>query len=287
MKGVIITSGFGTRLWPVTTVYPKIFHLIYDKPSVFYNLALLIDMEITDICIVGTPSSNVLLKKLLDDSYLGINITFIDEKEEEVKGTATSLLKAQQFINNDDFTLFLGDSLFIDMSNRVFLELKTKFEKHRTSLTITTPVWDARPFAYFDNGKAVEKGKDKAKREAIPGFYIFSTDVFKYLKRVKVSPRDEYEIVSAVNLMIKDHKFISEGLQDSIVWIDTGSVKTLQLATNLVGNLQQITGVLVGSPHLEALKKQLINRKQLHAYLTNKKGLYASRLQELITSGSK
>lgn len=274
MKGVIITSGFGTRLWPVTTVYPKIFHLVYDKPSVFFNLSLLIDMEITDTCIVGTPSSNKLLKKLLNDGSLGINITFIDEEEHYVHGTATSLLKAQRFVGNDDFTLFLGDSLFIDMSNRIFPELKAKFEKKHTSLTITTPVWDARPFAYFEGGKAVEKGKDPSKREAIPGFYIFTSDVFKYLKKVEISPRGEYEIVSAVNLMLADHKFVSEGLQDSIVWIDTGSVQTLKQATDLVCNLQQITGSLVGSPHLESLKKHLIDRKSLSSYLATKKGLY-------------
>lgn len=282
MKGVIISSGFGTRLWPVTTAYPKISHLVYDKPSIFYSLSLLIDMKITDICIVGTPESNKLVKKLLDKDSLGINITFINEEERNVRGTATSLLKAQKFVGNDDFTLFLGDSLFIDMSNRVFPELKSKFKKCKTSLTITTPVWDARPFAYFDKGKAVEKGTDPSKREAIPGFYIFSAEVFKYLKRVKISPRGEYEIVSAVNLMIEDHKFVSEGLQDSIIWIDTGSVETLQQATNLIYSLQQITGNLVGSPHLESLKAHLVKRENLISYLTNKKGLYASRLRELI-----
>lgn len=285
MKGVIITSGFGKRMWPITDVYPKIFHVIYDKPSIYYNLSHLIDMGIRDICIVGTPTTNKLLKELLYKENLGICLSFIDEDSSIVQGTATSVLRAEKFVGDAPFALFLGDSLFIDMSNNIFKKVKKDYEGNPKSLTITTPVTDARAYAYFNNGYAVEKGTDKYKHEAIPGFYIFSPIVFKYLKLVKKSIRGEFELVSAVNEMIRDGLFQSMGLKASIIWIDTGAVDKLEDASALVELIQKITGNLVGSPQVEAFKKGWIQKEEMIEYLNDKKSSYSEKVKEVIERG--
>lgn len=184
MKGVIIAAGFGKRMWPITEAYPKIFHQIYDKPSVFYNLTHLISMNITDICIVGTKTMNKNFKKLFSDSPVSNYITYIDELESDVQGTATSLQKAKDFVGNDSFALFLGDCFFIDTTDTVFYNLRNLFEDKKISLTITVPVKDARAFSYFDSNYIVEKGPDITKKEAIPGFYIFDSEVFNYIDKI-------------------------------------------------------------------------------------------------------
>lgn len=280
MKGVIIAAGFGKRMWPITEAYPKIFHQIYDKPSVFYNLSHLISMGITDICIVGTPFMNEQFKKLFAHSLLSRYLTYIDENETDVQGTATSIDKAKKFVGESSFALFMGDCLFVDLTNKVFKDLRKLFEEKDKSLTVTVPVKDATAFSYFENKYIIEKGSDKTKKEAVPGFYIFKKEIFDYIKLTPRSERGEYEIVSTINLMIRDDKFFNAGSRTSLIWMDTGSMDGLKNASTLISLLEHITGKIIGSPYLELLESKKVSKKEVLENLMLRKGQYAEVLKE-------
>ena len=84
MKGIILSGGAGSRLYPLTQVVNKQLLPVYDKPMIYYPLSTLVSYGIKDICIISSPEfidSYLLLFK--NSIKLGLNICYkIQEKPE-------------------------------------------------------------------------------------------------------------------------------------------------------------------------------------------------------------
>ncbi len=64
-KGIILAGGKGTRLSPLTKVINKQLLPLYDKPTIFYPLSVLMLANIKDILIITNPSEDNYFKKIL------------------------------------------------------------------------------------------------------------------------------------------------------------------------------------------------------------------------------
>ena len=64
-KGIILAGGKGTRLSPLTKIINKQLLPLYDKPTIFYPLSVLMLANIRDILIITNPNEGDNFKKII------------------------------------------------------------------------------------------------------------------------------------------------------------------------------------------------------------------------------
>ena len=235
MKGVILAGGTGSRLYPLTKVTNKHLLPVYDKPMIFYPIQTLIDAGIKEIMIVsGRGHAGHFLELLGSGADLGVKFTY--EIQEEAGGIAQALYLAEDFADEDNVTVILGDNIFQDNSEMILCK---RFNYGAQIFLKSVP--DAQRFGVAEieerNKKVIcieEKPQNPKSNYAVTGLYIYDKDVFSIIETLKPSGRGELEITDVNNHYIQrgDMKYsILNGY-----WSDAGTFDSLLKAGNLVKN---------------------------------------------------
>ena len=265
MKGIILAGGSGTRLYPVTRAISKQLLLIYDKPMIYYPLAILMMAGITDILIITTESDNRSFISLLGDgSDFGVNISY--KIQIKPNGLPEAFIIGEDFIGNERVCLILGDNIFHSDSfiNKHVIPNIQREEAVVFGYHVKDP--ERYGVIEFENNNvlSIEEKPIKPKSNyAITGLYLFNSDVVGIAKKMKTSKRGETEIVDVIKYYQEQGSLRVEILGRGTAWLDTGTHHSLLEASNFVEVLQNRQGLKIACIEEIAYQKGLISKRQL------------------------
>ena len=266
MKGIILAGGSGTRLYPITKSISKQLLPVYDKPMIYYPLSTLMLAEIRDILIISTKKDLPNYKQLLGDGkQFGIRLSYAEQKKPN--GLAQAFVIGEKFIGKDDVCLVLGDNIFY--GNR-FTEILMRAKNNKGRATIFGQyVKDPERFGVVELNKneevvsLEEKPKYPKSHFAVVGLYFYDNKVVEYAKKLKPSKRGEYEITDLNKVYLKNKKLDCEVFGRGFAWLDTGTISSLNDASNYVRSIEDISGIKTCVPEEIAYKNGWISENVL------------------------
>jgi len=131
MRAMVLSAGYGTRLWPLTEDRTKPAIPILGKPLVGYVAEYLAKFGIDDIVVNLHHRPDSVRKALGDGSQFGVKLHYVEEPE--ILGTSGALDNARSFFLEETFIVVNG-KIITD------IDLRSAFETHRRTGAIATLV---------------------------------------------------------------------------------------------------------------------------------------------------
>ena len=264
-KGIILAGGMGTRMSPLTKAVNKQLLPIYDKPLIFYPLSILMLAKIKDILIIVNKGQLEQYKKIIPNGKrLGINIQY--KEQDTPRGLPDAFILGEQFINNQNVAMILGDNFFYGQSLSSMLHTCIKLNKG--AKIILHKVLDPQKFGVAKiKKKKILSIKEKPKKFfsdlAITGLYFFDKNVVKYSKELKPSKRNELEITDLLNKYKQNNSLSAEFIGRGGAWLDTGSIEDFYKTSNFVSAIENQQGFKIACLEEISFNNKWIAKKEI------------------------
>jgi len=269
MKGIVLAGGNGTRLWPLTAATSKQLLPVYDKPMIYYPISTLMLAGIQDILIITRPEDLLQFKKLLGNGEkFGIKLQYQTQKY--ASGIAEAILIGEHFIGSDSVCLILGDNIFYGQG--LGRQLKS-IQVENKSTIFGYEVIDPQRYGVVeidDQGNALsieEKPMAPKSKFAVPGIYFYPSGVVEMAKSLSPSARGELEITDLNLCYLQKGMLNCYILGRGTIWFDTGTINSLNDASNFLRVLEERQGVKVGTPEEIGYRNNYLNLETLRTNL--------------------
>ena len=248
MKGIILAGGSGTRLYPVTRSVSKQLMPVYDKPMIYYPIAVLLLAGIKDILVITTPEDLDQFKRLLGDgSHWGITLQYAAQPEP--KGLAQAFIIGESYIGSDNVCLILGDNIFF--GHGLPEQIRRAAGQTKGATIFGYYVRDPQRYGVISfNARgqvlAIEEKPAKPKSNyAVTGLYFYDNDVVQIAKDIKPSQRGELEITDVNKVYLARGDLHVELIGRGAAWLDTGTHESLLDAANFIKVVEDRQGLKI------------------------------------------
>lgn len=269
MKGIILAGGSGTRLHPVTRAISKQLMPVYDKPMIYYPLAVQLLAGIREILIISTPHDLPLFRRLLGDgSDLGLVLSYAEQAAPN--GLAEAFIIGKEHVGADSVCLVLGDNIFhgnglAKLLQRAVADIDAGGGAALFGYRVKDP--ERYGVAVFDDAGAIvsveEKPAAPKSNVAITGLYMYDNEVIDIAAKLAPSPRGELEITDVNNHYLRRKRAHWHDLGRGMAWLDTGTHDSLMDAAQFVQVLENRTGVQIACLEEIAWRMGFIDAAQL------------------------
>ena len=241
MKAIIPAAGFGTRFLPLTKAQPKEMLPVVNKPTIQWVVEEAVNAGITDIAIITGDHKKSIenhfrpLKKLelaLEKSGKVTeleeirkidkiaNLEFINQQEQ--KGLGHAILCAEDFVGNNPFAVLLGDTICTGSPNCTKGLVDLFFEKKVSVFSVEEIKLDETKRYGVVSGNEIDKDlmlvKSLVEKPGpklapsllgIQGRYVFTPELFTYLKSAKGGKEGQIQLTDAMNSLSKVQQMYS------------------------------------------------------------------------------
>lgn len=245
-KAVIPAAGLGTRFLPATKTVPKEMLPIVDRPTILYIVEEAVRAGIEDIILISGRNKES-IEDFFDVTYelqdklerdgkhdtvqmlkkISSLANVISVRQKQALGLGHAVLCAKPVVGNEPFAVLLGDELMIaSHDQKTTTEILVKsYEETELSTVAVMEVAQSEVSKYgIAEGEGdprvgamrikglIEKptpGQTQS-RWALPGRYVFSSEVFKYLEKTKPGKGGEIQLTDAMAELAKHEGLLAK-----------------------------------------------------------------------------
>lgn len=230
MRGIILSGGSGTRLRPLTKITSKQLLPIYHRPMIYYPLNTLIKAGIKEILIIVSPErAGDYLNLLGSGKEFGVKFTY--EIQDKPEGLAQAFIIGENFIDNEDVTMILGDNIFEDDFSQDIKSFQGGAKIFAKKVTDPERFGVVKFDDNFKAEKIVEKPQEFLSDYAVTGLYVYDKRVVEFAKQMKPSARGELEITDVNNWYLEKGELSVAMVQGE--WLDAGTFDSLLKAQQI------------------------------------------------------
>ena len=237
MKGVLLAGGKGTRLYPLTAVTNKHLVSIGNLPMIEYPIHTLKQLGVDSINVVTGGEHFDAITRYLGTMHPELDFSFHYQKE--AGGIAQALFLTENFIRDDKIAVILGDNI---IEKDIKKPVQDFIKQQKGARILLKKVEDPERFGVVEfssesgKGKKIvsieEKPKNPKSDYAVTGIYMYDSQVFEIIKRLKPSGRGELEITDVNNAYLERGELEYSMLEGW--WTDSGTFESLLNANMLV-----------------------------------------------------
>lgn len=235
-KAIIPAAGLGTRFLPATKTVPKEMLTIVDAPIIFYVVEEAVKAGIEDIILIAGRGKHA-IEDFFDTSYeledklakdgkahllerlskIRNMANIISIRQKQALGLGHAVLCAQPIVGKEPFAVLLGDEITMGFNGEPNVTAQLVDSFHETGVStiavMEVPEKDVSKYGiaevvekrpgFFNVQSLVEKPKpsETKSRWALPGRYVFDSEIMTILETAKPSLNGEIQLTDSMKVL--------------------------------------------------------------------------------------